>query len=516
MDSGFDYGAYKAVMILLATAGLVVPLLLRLNISSILAYLMAGALLGPHGLGAFPALHILTIGAQDHVGQIAEFGVVFLLFLIGLELSPERLFTIPLARALIEQRRLLALDANKRGLVSTALDALLIAPEIFTPEAGTYLSLTSLSQQLARAKSDDDLRATVDSMWALATLIEDGNSTDAQKALTAAQDALRQALQRGASDEEIKALTDKLREALNNYLNQLAEQMQKNPQQLARPLDPNTRMLRQDDLNNMINRMERLSRNGDKDAAQALLDQMQSMLDNLQMAQPGQGDSDMEQALNELGDVIRKQQQLRDRTFKQGQDTRRGQKGDPNALNNLQQDQQALRDRLNKLQKDLAQRGLGGQSGESMEQGGSGDSDNLDQGLADADSAMGDANGQLGDGNPDSAVDAQGRALEALQKGAQKLAQAMQQQMGEGDDGDGQPNGRGDRAGRRQSAEQSTDPLGRPLRGHELDDGLSVQVPGEIDAQRARRILEELRRRLGEANRPQIELDYLERLLKDY
>ena len=94
MDSGFDYGAYKAVMILLATAGLVVPLLLRLNISSILAYLMVGALLGPHGLGAFPTLHILTIGAQDHVGQIAEFGVVFLLFLIGLELSPERLFTM--------------------------------------------------------------------------------------------------------------------------------------------------------------------------------------------------------------------------------------------------------------------------------------------------------------------------------------------------------------------------------------------------------------------------------------
>jgi uncharacterized protein (TIGR02302 family) len=429
---------------------------------------------------------------------------------------PERLFTNPLARALIEQRRLLALDANKRGLVSTALDALLIAPEMFTPEAGTYLSLTSLSQELARARSDDDLRATVDSMWALATLIEDGNSTDAQKALTAAQDALRQALQRGASDEEIKALTNKLREALNNYLNQLAQQMQQNPQQLARPLDPNTRMLRQEDLNNMINRMERLSRNGDKDAAQALLDQMQSMLDNLQMAQPGQsGDSDMEQALNELGDVIRKQQQLRDRTFKQGQDSRRGQKGDPNALNNLQQDQQALRDRLNKLQKDLAQRGLGGQQGEGMEQGGSGDSDNLDQGLADADSAMGDANGQLGDGNPDSAVDAQGRALEALQKGAQKLAQAMQQQMGEGDD-DGQPNGRGDRAGRRQAATQDTDPLGRPLRGHELDDGLSVQVPGEIDVQRARRILEELRRRLGEANRPQIELDYLERLLKDY
>ena len=94
MGSGFDLGAYKAVMILLATAGLIVPLLLRLKISSILAYLLAGAALGPHGLGALPAMHLLTIGPQDHIDAIAEFGVVFLLFLIGLELSLERLFTM--------------------------------------------------------------------------------------------------------------------------------------------------------------------------------------------------------------------------------------------------------------------------------------------------------------------------------------------------------------------------------------------------------------------------------------
>jgi hypothetical protein len=82
--------------------------------------------------------------------------------------------------------------------------------------------------------------------------------------------------------------------------------------------------MRQQDLNNMIERMERLSRSGDKDAAKQLLDQLQQMLENLQLAQPGQsGDGDMEQALNELGDMIRKQQQLRDKTFKQGQDSRR-------------------------------------------------------------------------------------------------------------------------------------------------------------------------------------------------
>ena len=124
--------------------------------------------------------------------------------------------------------------------------------------------------------------------------------------------------------------------------------------------------------------------------------------------------------------------------------------------------------------------------------------------------AMGDAEGALGDGNADGAVDGQGRALEALRRGAQNLAQMMQQQMGLGP-GPGQPGRQGQaRAG------QETDPLGRPLRGREYGDDQTLKVPGEIDVQRARRILEELRRRLGEATRPQLELEYIERLLKDF
>jgi hypothetical protein len=63
---------------------------------------------------------------------------------------------------------------------------------------------------------------------------------------------------------------------------------------------------------------------------------------------------------------------------------------------------------------------------------------------------------------------------------------------------------------------QDTDPLGRPLRGRDYGDDTTVKVPGEIDVQRARRILEELRERFGESFRPQLELDYIERLLKDY
>ena len=427
---------------------------------------------------------------------------------------PERVFTKPLARALIEQRRNLALDANQAPLVEVALKALLIAPEAFTPEAGQYLGLRSVARQAERARTDDALREVVASLWALALSIEDSDITDVDKALRAAQDALKEALERGASDEEIKKLTENLRAALDKFLQQLAERLRNNPQQLARPLDPNTRTMRQQDLDSMIERMERLSRSGDKDAAKQLLDQLARMLENLQMARPGQGgDGDMQQSLNELGDMIRKQQQLRDKTFKEGQDSRRdrqrGQQGNRDAMNGLQQDQQALRERLRRLQEQLAQQGMQpGQQGQGQKgQGESGDGEN---GLGSADSAMGDADGQLGDGNADGAVDSQGRALDALRKGAQNLAQAMQQ------NGEGQQNGPGDRLGRQQSGGNRTDPLGRPLRGRELGDDLSVKIPGEIDVQRVRRILEELRRRLADPARPQIELDYIERLLKDY
>lgn len=154
---------------------------------------------------------------------------------------PERLFTKPLARALIEQRRVLALDANRNSQVYAALDALMIAPELFTPEAGHYLGLYSVARQLEAARTDAAMREVVASIWALAVTIEDGNITDVDKALRAAQEALKQALERGASDEEIKKLTDNLRAALDNFLRQLAEQLRNNPQQLAQPLDPNAR-----------------------------------------------------------------------------------------------------------------------------------------------------------------------------------------------------------------------------------------------------------------------------------
>jgi len=301
--------------------------------------------------------------------------------------------------------------------------------------------------------------------------------------------------------------------------------MRRNPQQLARPLDPNTRMLRPQDLKSMIDRLEQLSRSGAKDAAKKLLEELQQMLENLQMARPGQQgddmDDDMMSALDELGNMIREQQNLRDKTFRQGQEQRRqqqgqrgqrgqqgqqGQQGDPNQFGELRQNQQALREQLKKLLEEMRKRGQLGQQGQPQpgQQG-----QDPGEGLGQADSAMGDAEGQLGQGSADSAIDAQGRALEALRRGAQSLAQQMQQ--GQQGMGPGQPGRTGPAR-----ANNETDPLGRPLRGRDYGDDVTVKVPGEIDVQRARRILEELRKRFADPARPQLELDYIERLLKDF
>ena len=94
-----------------------------------------------------------------------------------------------------------------------------------------------------------------------------------------------------------------------------------------------------------------------------------------------------------------------------------------------------------------------------------------------------------------------------------RAPRASREAMQQGD-GDGQGDGPGNRAGRQQSGGNQTDPLGRPLHGREFGDDLTVKIPGEIDVQRVRRILEELRRRLADPQRPQIELDYIERLLR--
>lgn len=165
----------------------------------------------------------LTLTAKDEAGNEAK-SEPFNMRL------PERLFTNSLARALIEQRRILALDANRNSDVYTALDALMIAPELFTPDAGCYLGLRSLATQLEAARTDEALRNVVASMWAFAVTIEDdGVAGSVNAALRSAQDALKAALERGASEDELRVLTQKLREAMAGKVRDLARRAEQNP-----------------------------------------------------------------------------------------------------------------------------------------------------------------------------------------------------------------------------------------------------------------------------------------------
>ena len=142
MEGHVQPGAYKDVVLFLATAGVVVPLFRRWRISPILGFLGAGVLLGPYGLGALADdvrwLGALTIDNPEEVAQLAEFGVVFLLFMIGLELSWERLKSL--------RRYVFGLGALQVGLclsVSAGAALLMGQPPLAALAIGAALSLSS-------------------------------------------------------------------------------------------------------------------------------------------------------------------------------------------------------------------------------------------------------------------------------------------------------------------------------------------------------------------------------------
>jgi uncharacterized protein (TIGR02302 family) len=473
-----------------------------------------------HGWAGAPVE--ITLHAADAAGQEAASEARTIIL-------PERPFYNPLARALVEQRRILALDANRKPRVLALMDALTLRPEETFDNLSHYLGLMSARSRLKQAESDEALRETADYLWEIALAIESGAFSDAQQRLARAQDALQQALENGASDEEIERLMSELREAMQDFLRELAEQMARDPN-MAMQQPQDGQEMRQSDLDRMLDQLEDLARSGAREQAMDMLQQLRDMMNNLQAGrpqQPGQGQSEqseMRQQMDQLGEMMRRQQELMNETFRldqmqrghnpqdgqgdqqgqlrgqqpgqqrgQGQGQGPGQGGQPmspeelgEAMRELQEGQGRLREQLEGLTRSLDDMGI--RPGE---------------GFGEAGEAMGRAEGALGEGQGERATGEQGQALEALRRGAQDMMQQMQQAMRRG--------GQGGEGGREQASDR--DPLGRPLSSTGPDFGSSVKVPDEIDVQRARRILDEIRRRLGNALSPEIERDYLERLL---
>ncbi|WP_175577807.1 TIGR02302 family protein [Mongoliimonas terrestris] len=419
---------------------------------------------------------------------------------------PARPFRNPIARMLVEQRRILALDANTQPFVTDVIGTVIARGEGMLDGAGMQVGFAVLHSRLENASTDDELRAALDLMWEMALAIDGGDASLAEQRLREAREALRDALQNDASPEEIARLTEELRKAMDEYLQALQEQMRNDPslsQEMSPQQQQNAQEVSPEDFQEMIDRIEELSKLGDKEAAEQLLSQLDRMLENLQTAQPRQNQRNqqqgqqgpMNQMMNELADMIRRQQELMNETFNTSPDgQQQNQDGQPmtpeeraEAMQRLQEGQSELQKRLEQMLGQMQQQGM--QPGEQ---------------LGEAGKSMGEAQQSLGQGESESALGQQGQALDQMRQGAQQLAEQMGDQEGEG-----QGRGRG-------QSEFAEDPLGRPQRREGPDFGDSVKVPGEIEVQRARRILEELRRRFSEPTRPTIELDYLQRLLNPF
>lgn len=451
---------------------------------------------------------------------------------------PQRNFRQPLARALVEQRRLLAVNTQTQVQVLTALEGLSLGAELFMEDDfSAFLALTVTTQRLRFAETDDDLLNVIDMLWQLALQVEDGDLSLAAERLREAEDALSQALENGAGEEEISQLMDELRQAFQEYMQALAEQMRDSD---FAQMQPNAQMLDPQSMQDMMDQIQELAELGAADAARELLEQLRQQLEQMRGAQPMQAQepSEAEQALREsmqeLQAITREQQRLLDETFPfsgeaqrprvspqdrstdptdpNTQNDQNGQNGPPpeqqnapDPLGELSQQQQQLREQLDQLMGQL--RDLGLDPGE----------------LGEAGEAMGSAGDLLERGSPTGALSEQGRALEALRQGAQDMAQQLAQQ-GEGQT-EGQQSGQQQGLGQggprlffgpQGDQQRGFDPLGRPQRATRAQDGERVRIPEESDIQRARDILNEIQRRLGERTRPQTERDYLDRLIERF
>jgi uncharacterized protein (TIGR02302 family) len=441
---------------------------------------------------------------------------------------PQKPFTKPIARALVELRRDLVLFPDDRGRVQSGLDALMIAPELFGTSANVYLGLDVAAIMLRKSQTDAEILAVADHLWAMALEIENGDLSAAERELRAAEQKLRDALQNNASQEEIAKLTDELRAAMDKFLKEFAEQQmrEQNDRSSAEQTPDNGQTISRKDLQSMLDRMQDMARAGDRTNAQKMLERMQNLLDNLKMAQRhdnNPGRREMSHALGELDKMMRDQQDLRDETHQSSREPtdedmrptprprqpqgaqRRGKPEEsqpgahaPQNDQALQSRQKSLRDRLEKLQKRMQEAGRG------------------QPGLDDAGKAMQDAEQSLGEGQQgrESAVDAQGRAIESLRREAQNLAEQMQQ--GEGQPGQQSSEEEGEGGPLQAQGDEDSDPLGRPLSADPLNPRARFNPLGVPAAQRAQRVLEELRKRLSDPSRPREEMDYFERLLKPY
>jgi uncharacterized protein (TIGR02302 family) len=426
----------------------------------------------------------IHLEAKDALGQTGESDTIRITL-------PERIFRNPVARAIIEQRRQLTLDPGQREVVAETLSDLSLRPQFFNDDKVVFLALRTAQARLVLNKDAATIPAVQQLLWQTAVRIEDGRAPLMQHDMRDAMKALQDALAHNAPDAEIERLMQQLKRAIDRYLQALAQNAaRQGAAQNQQPIDP-SQLLSERDLQRMLDRARELARTGSRAAARDLLAQLQDMLENLRLAQQGQMGGAQGQAMREMQQMMDRQQQLLDKSFRQSRPGQMGQMGEGQE-GSMANEQEALRRELGEMM-----RRLGEQPGD------------VPQSLGRAERAMRGATGALQRGQPGDAIAPQTEALDQLQQAARNLAQQM---LGRGQTGD-----------REGFGEAQRDPFGRfnPQEQTDggIDDGGRMRMGAPVDnyaVEKAKSILEELRRRAGETGRPPIEHDYIDRLLKQF
>jgi len=427
----------------------------------------------------------IELQASDALGQIGRSEIVQTVL-------PERVFHNPIAKAIVEARKQLTLHPKDKDVVAETLSDLSLRPDRFNDDIVVFLALRTAQARLLLDRDGSSIAPVQGLLWQTALRVEDGRAPATQQDLRNAMQALQDALARNAPDDEIERLMRQVQEAMNRYFQALAQQMQHMDPSQMQAVDP-SQMMSLQDLQKMLDRAREMAQTGARDQARDLLSQLQQMLENLRFARPMQGNGSQNQMMGQMQQMMRQQQQLLDHSFSQSRN------GQSQGLSGDAQQQEALRQMLNQLMQRLQQQG--GQ---------------MPQGLSRAERAMRGAAEALQRGQPGQAVGPQTDALDALQEAARSMANQM---LGRnyGDGPGGEPL---DDPGLHQA---QRDPFGRLLDTQEgnggYDDGGQLRMGksgNDYALDKAKQILDELRRRAGERSRPAIERDYIDRLLKEF
>ncbi len=404
---------------------------------------------------------------------------------------PERVFTHPVARSIIRLRKQFAAHPERRNSVLHGLAELSAAPDEFNQDSVVYLALTTARLRLTYDRTDKAVDPVLSLLWNTALRLEDGKLSIAEWELRQVQQALMKALAVGASDPELDRLLKKLHEAVARYMAALQEQMRRNPnaQQQALEFDPRTmRLIQGGDVERMLHQIRKLMQSGARQAAREMLARLQRLLEGMRsmqvMRMRGSRGVEDDGPLRQLQELIRRQQQLLEQTFRFSMPGSQPKGQMPGAA-----DQRALQQLLRRLQS-LLSNGRPGQK--------------LSQALDQANRAMERAIRALRGKRPGVAVSEQGNALEKLRHAGRRILQQMMDRFARRSGNRTNRSNQGDMPRR--------DPLGRETMGDDIDTK-GVIIPDASSIQRARKILDELRRRSGQNYRQKLELEYINRLL---